>query len=196
MPSLQKVLQQSLTFSRFQHVRAVADLAQAMAMRYAVSAYRAYLAGLLHDCARDLKLSALKKIMEQYRGRFAPAATCANPRLWHNPAGVYLAQRRYQIKDPMILRAIGMHSTGRAKMHDLDRLIYVADFCEPHRKHPAAVVVRRLLTKDLHAAARRVTLEKIRCLVKKNLFLHPWTIELAIEQGISISPQRRRGKQL
>ncbi|MCD4812071.1 bis(5'-nucleosyl)-tetraphosphatase (symmetrical) YqeK [bacterium] len=181
-----KKLNHALTGARFEHVLAVADMAKAMAGRYAVSPRRAYLAGLLHDCARDLKPSAQKKLIQQYRGRFAPAATCADPCLWHNPAGVFLAQRRYQVKDPMILRAIGMHSTGHTGMNALDRLIYVADFCEPHRTHTAAQAVRRLLAKDLQAAARRVTQEKINYLAKNHLTLHPWTLALAKEQGIKV----------
>jgi len=182
---LQRQLRSFLSASRYQHVQACAQLAATLASCQGVSPERAYLAGLLHDCARDLPQAKLKKIVNQYRGRHCPAATRKNPRLWHNPAGVYLAQNTFGIQDPLILRAIALHSTGAPRMGILDKIIYVVDYCEPHRRHATAAAIRKIADKDLQAALRRVTQEKTAYLKNKHQHLHPYTLELMRELGLN-----------
>ncbi len=184
--SFTQKLKQWLTPRRLAHVQATARLAADLAPRQGLDPGRAYLAGLLHDCARDLNPRQLRHLLKNYRGKYFPAATRAAPGLWHNPAGVMLARNRFQVKDPLILRAIALHSTGASRMTTLDKLVYVADYCEPLRKHPGTRGLRRLAGKNLAAAVAGVTRSKIAYLVSRGIPLHPQTRQLARRCGIKI----------
>ena len=56
-----------------------------------------------------------------------------SPFLLHAKLGAYLAETIYEVKDPEILHAIKVHTTGAADMSVLDKIIYIADFIEPGR---------------------------------------------------------------
>jgi predicted HD superfamily hydrolase involved in NAD metabolism len=170
---------------RFAHARRTAVLAARLAQRHGVPPERAWIAGWLHDLARDLSPPALVALLKHYRGRHFPAATRATPSLWHNPAGAYLARRRFGIRDPLVLRAIAVHSTGTAKPTVWDQLVFVADYCEPGRRYPAAGALRRLAEKDLDAAVRRVLRSKMAYLANAGLPLHPYTRQMARHYHLS-----------
>ena len=48
-------------------------------------------------------------------------------------AGMVLAEEAYGVKDPQILHAIKVHTTGEPDMNTLDKIIYIADYIEPLR---------------------------------------------------------------
>ncbi|MEW6517544.1 MAG: bis(5'-nucleosyl)-tetraphosphatase (symmetrical) YqeK [candidate division FCPU426 bacterium] len=168
-----------LTSRRFAHARGTAGLAARLARRHGLSPERASTLGWLHDVARDLPERELRSLLRRYRGRHCPAATRSNPRLWHNPAGAYLARRRFGLRDPLLLRAIALHSTGAARPTAWDKLIFIADYSEPGRTYPGTAALRRLAEKDLDAAARRVLQAKLAYLRKAGLALHPYTRQMA-----------------
>ncbi len=150
----------------------VAKLARVWALRWGVHPERAFVAGLLHDCARGLTWEQQRELLRMYRGRYFSAATRACPALWHNPAGVYLAQHTYGVRDSGILRAIALHSTGAPNMTRLDQIIFVADYCEPLRAYPGTSKIRDLGARDLSAAVRAVALAKAAYVHKQGAVLH------------------------
>lgn len=190
-PSHTRQLKHSLTPRRLAHVQATARLAAALAPAYGVAPERAYLAGLLHDCARELNARQLTRLLKNYRGKYFPAATRAVPGLWHNPAGVLLARNRFQVRDSLILRAIALHSTGAGRMTRLDQLLYVADYCEPLRKHAGTRRLRKLAAVDLWGAVAGVTRSKIAYLTSRGMPLHPFARQLARRCGISIPKSKK-----
>lgn len=172
---------------------ATAHLAAELAPGLGLDPRRAYLAGLLHDCARSLPPARLAGILEKYHGRFLDAQVLANPSLWHNPAGVYLAFHRYGVSSPDILRAIGRHSTGAPGMHLLDKLIYLSDYCEPLRGGEIKPL-RDLAQRDFHEAFRRVVKAKLKFLCEHDIVPHPLSLALARELDIPLrakSPVKR-----
>ena len=56
--------------------------------------------------------------------------------LWHGPVGAIIARNEFGIEDEDILNAIRFHTTGRAGMSTLEKLIYVSDMIEPGRNFP------------------------------------------------------------
>ncbi len=175
-----------LTPRRFAHARRTAVLAARLARRHGLPPERAWLAGWLHDLARDLPPAELQALLRRYRGRHCPAATCSTPGLWHNPVGAYLARRRLDIRDPLVLRAIAVHSTGVGQPTVWDKLIFVADYCEPGRRYRGAAALRRLAEKDLDAAARRVLAAKMAYLAGAGLPVHPYTRQMARRYHLSL----------
>lgn len=174
-------LARNLDARRLAHVLSVAEFASELAAAHGVSPERAALAGLLHDCARSLPPTRLAAIIQRYHGRYLDAGIRAQPALWHNPAAVYLAVHRFRVLDPGILRAIGRHSTGAPGMTRLDRVLFVADYCEPLRGFAAAAGLRRLARRDLEAAFRKAVAGKLAELRRRGLRPHPWALALAAE---------------
>jgi nicotinate-nucleotide adenylyltransferase len=52
------------------------------------------------------------------------------PKLLHAITGVFVAQKLCDVQDAEILSAIRYHTTGKANMSPVEKVIYLADFIE------------------------------------------------------------------
>lgn len=145
-------LSKELDEDRFAHTLGVAYTATALAMRYDIDLDQARAAGLLHDCAKCL--SDKKKIAVCEKGGIEiSAAEQRNPFLLHAKAGAYLADKDYEVKDPEVLSAIRFHTTGRAGMTPLEKIVFLADYIEPGRnKAQNLPLIRKTAFQDLDRA--------------------------------------------
>ena len=76
-----------------------------------------------------------------------------NPVLLHAKVGAFYAKEKYGVEDVDILSAITYHTTGRPNMSLLEKIIYVADYIEPHRKKlPRLDEIRKIAFIDLDRA--------------------------------------------
>ncbi len=64
--------------------------------------------------------------------------------LWHAPVGAIIAASEFNVTDKEVLNAIRYHTTGRAGMSKLEKVIYVADMTEPGRNFPGVENLREL----------------------------------------------------
>ena len=117
---------------RYEHTLGVSYTAMALAMRYGQDLDQAELAGLLHDCAKYFNDEEIIKKCRKH-GIEVSEAELRAPAVLHAKYGAWLAKNRYGVSDPEILSAIRWHTTGRANMTTLDKIIYVADYIEPRR---------------------------------------------------------------
>lgn len=161
---VQRALEKRLKPGRYQHTLGVADTAKRLAERYGVDPQRAYLAGLLHDCAKWMRYEDMAALVKDGVPDLSEDELKTEPVL-HAPAGMLVAQRDYGVRDPEILSAIRKHTLGGAGMTALEKLIYVSDFVEPNRKpFPGLAEAQALAESDLNAAARlcaRLTSEHV-----------------------------------
>lgn len=159
---LRRALQQRLSPKRYQHVLRVARVATRLATFFRVSPDKAYVAALLHDVARELSDKQLCKYARKHNLKIT-AREKKYPVLLHGLVSANLAQRDFGITDRDILNAMSHHTVGRKKMSTLEKIIYVADYCEPGRKYAVADQLRRQLykTHDLDQAVRQKQLNVI-----------------------------------
>ena len=149
------MLRARLKPSRYRHTLGVAETARRLAAGCGVSPARAYLAGLLHDCAKYMDADAMRAMIRQSDIPTDDAEMAADSVL-HAPVGALLARDTYGVRDPQILSAIRKHTIGDAEMSPMDALIYTADFIEPNRKPFAGLEdARALADVDIYAAMRR-----------------------------------------
>lgn len=127
-----KKLKRKLSHDRFIHTIGVANTALALAMSQGIDYERAYLAGLLHDCAKDIPDEEKLKKCEKFHIPVTATET-ENPSLLHAKLGAYLAADKYNITDYEILSSIECHTTGKPEMTQLEMIIFVADYIEPGR---------------------------------------------------------------
>lgn len=170
------ILTKELRPARFRHSRDVSRTAVRLAERWGVDIERARLAGILHDCARNLKGEELLLSAREH-GLFLDDIEILQPALIHAPLGAILAERRFGVTDPAILQAIRRHTTGAAQMAMLDKIIYLADCIEPGRNYPGVQQLRELAEKNLDAAVLLAYDQSIIFVLQGSGLLHPDTVE-------------------
>lgn len=129
---IKKKLKKELDDFRYEHTIGVAYTAAAMAMAHGIDMDKAYLAGLLHDCAKCIPDD--KKIKKCIKHDIAISEVeMNNPYLLHSKLGAYIAEKKYGVTDEEILTAITFHTTGNCEMSPLSQIIFIADYIEPLR---------------------------------------------------------------
>ena len=146
-----KDLKDKLKPSRFRHVMGVADTCVELAEIFGVHVGKAYVAGLLHDCAKYMKPEKLLKLADEAGADEDEKAVMP---VLHAPVGALRARKKYGVKDEEVLSAIRKHTVGAEYMSTLDAIVYVADMVEPGRESfPGLDDARRLARQDIFKAA-------------------------------------------
>lgn len=133
LQEIQKKLKKHITEKRYLHTRGVQYTAVMLAMRYEADLQKAALAGLLHDCAKCLDDNKMIKECKKYKVNCTETEKKL-PYLLHAKLGACYAKEKYGIQDAEVLSAIRYHTTGRAEMSLLEKIVFTADYIEPHRK--------------------------------------------------------------
>jgi predicted HD superfamily hydrolase involved in NAD metabolism len=129
-----------------EHVERVVAEADRLAAGYRqLDKEQVELAAWGHDIARALSRQELLARARGFGLEVSPVEEQA-PILLHGPVGAEILRREYGIDDPEVLAAARFHSTGRAGMSLLEKVIFVADKIEPGkvRAKPALARVREL----------------------------------------------------
>ena len=169
-------LKSTMSPARYRHTLGAASFADKLARKHGVDSGRAVLAALLHDCGKEIGKDAMKRMFLK-RGALLDAWERDIPPLWHNLAGRLAARERYGVRDPEILRAIYLHSTGGRKMTKLQKIIYISDIAEPNRKFGGADAIRRAALKGLDEGMVLALAQKTMFVLKKRGILHPRSVE-------------------
>lgn len=154
--NLSKAMKKVQGKKRYEHTLGVAYTASALAMRYGASLEEAYTAGLLHDCAKCFTDEKMLSVCEKHHIPMTEVER-RNPFLLHAKVGACYAVKKYGVESQDIVNAIRYHTTGRAAMSLLEKIIFVADYIEPGRKHaPNLPEIRRLAFVELDRAVLRI----------------------------------------
>ncbi len=176
--SLRKSVKREFTEdkARYRHSIGVANTAACLAMRYEVSMEAAYIAGLLHDCAKCLSDEELLLRCRKYNIPITEYEK-QSPYLLHGKLGAFYAKERYNIDDEDICSAIKYHTTGRAGMSPLEEILFIADYMEPLRNKAADLdEVRKLVFVDIKKAVYVVTKDTLEYLKSMNKPIDPQTV--------------------
>ena len=133
-----------LSEGRFEHSLSAAEYGHALGRQYGVDHERVYLAGLLHDVARELPAGSLL-LYARKQGIILRKEEKTCPLLLHGKVAVSIVQKELGIKDKGVLNAIASHVVGRRRWTKLEQILYIADKVEPTRAYPGAGLVRGLL---------------------------------------------------
>ncbi|MCR5836805.1 MAG: bis(5'-nucleosyl)-tetraphosphatase (symmetrical) YqeK [Lachnospiraceae bacterium] len=159
-------LQKSLKPSRYEHTLSVANTARELADTFGENPNKAYLAGLLHDCAKCIDDDQSIEMCKNNNIELSEFEL-NNPALVHAKLGAFLAQTKYHIIDEDIINAIAYHTTGRPDMSLLEKIIFVADYIEPLRtKQPYLSMLRECAFKDLDYTIYRISEDTLEYLKK------------------------------
>ncbi len=169
---------------RFLHSLEVAKSAEYLAARYGADKDKARVAGLLHDVMKDVSRNEQLQILKDF-GILLDTVEKNAPKLWHARAGAAFLQHILKIEDADILNAVRYHTTARAGMSLLEKVIFIADFISADRTYPDVDVMRKLADESLEAAMGYALRYTVKDLEKKGAAVHPDTLAALheIEQG-------------
>ncbi len=172
---MERHVQEMLTEKRYRHALGVQKTAIKLAEQYDVSIEKASIAGLIHDCAKDLSFDQLLKQAAQF-DIIMDDLTKYQPELLHGVVGAALAKELFEIEDHEIIDAVKYHTTGRHNMTKLDKIIYLADFIEPSRNFDGIDPLRKIAFSNLDEAILMALEHTIYYVITKGKLLHVDTI--------------------
>lgn len=175
--NIKKELEDNLDSKRYEHTLGVAYTSACLAMRYGYDMEKAYIAGLLHDCAKCI---SNKDKIEYCEKHDIPINSTeqANPSLLHAKVGAEMSRCKYDIDDSEIYQAIQYHTTGHPNMTLLDKILYIADYMEPHRDEaPNLDIVRKQVFIDIDTALFTILKDSVNYLDSSDKPVDPMTME-------------------
>lgn len=161
---------------RYFHTLGVVKEAVRLAPKYGVEIEKAKIAALLHDCAKNFDQDRFLEIAAEY-GVTLDELAIKEPALVHAFLGAAVAYRDYGVTDKEILDAIYYHTTARANMTNLEKLVYIADMIEPGRTMPQAEELRKMVEVNLDDALIYAIDCSIKHVIKKGRLIHPDSID-------------------
>lgn len=163
MDKLEQVVVSLLNPNRVRHVLGCRDTAVALAERWGADVTDAARAGILHDITKAIDGPLQLTLCDAY-GKLLDDFSKRYPRTLHALTGSMVAQRIFG-ENPAVVSAIESHTTGKANMTLLEKIIYVADYMEPNRDFPGVQMLRELAFTDLDGALKlglEMTLEHLK----------------------------------
>ena len=179
------IIRSRLSEYRFQHSVCVAEEARRLAQKYGAAADKAYTAGILHDIMKDADAVVQQQILSNYKEEL-DIVEQESATLWHARAGAAFLQHILNVEDEEIIRAVRYHTTGRAGMTVLEKVLFVADFTSADRSYPDVDVMRGFAEVSLDKAIWYGVTYTMRDLMDRNRAVHPDTIALYNEIVLSL----------
>lgn len=146
-----KLIKSMMSENRYNHCVNVSKEAVKLAKRYGGDEEKAAIAGILHDITKEMPKEEQLQIMLD-SGIILDDIQKNAPKLWHGISGSAYIKNHLDIDDEDILNAICYHTTGRAGMSLLEKIIFVADFTSEERTYKGVATMRKKSRKSLEDA--------------------------------------------
>ena len=165
-----------LSEKRAKHVFAVCSQATRMARKYNENIEKAQTAALLHDITKEVKCSEQLKMIQKF-DIINDNVILKSPSLYHSVTACIFAKQNLGIKDTDILNAVRYHTTARAGMSKLEKIIYLADAVSEDRCYKRVDEFRKLAMVDLDHCMLAMLKHSIRYLVKDECMIPVDTLQ-------------------
>lgn len=173
---IKNMLKNMLSPKRFAHSIHVMEAARMLAERYGEDPEKAELAGLIHDCAKDLDKSTTFTLCQKYDIMIDDIMQ-KQPEILHGKVGAFLARDLFGVECPRVLAAVADHTMGRENMDKLSSIIFIADYIEAGRQYEGVDEIRKAAESSLEEAIVAGVDNTITHVLKKGGLLHPQTIQ-------------------
>ena len=177
-------LGENLSEKRYNHSLGCAQTAKKLAEIYNVDEEKAYLTGLVHDCAKNFDNEKSLDIIKNTIKTGFLENELKNHKTYHAIVGAYLAKKEFEIEDEQIISAIRCHTIGKVDMTTFDKIIFLADKIEPNaREEKYTKKIWKIIEENkgvvgLDLALFKCFCETIKSLVKRKLYICDSTIDV------------------
>jgi len=177
-------LSHQLSHERFEHSIGAHEKAVELAEKFNLPVEereRAAIAGLLHDSAKLMRPPDLMAYCEQHELPLDDNDRNSIQTL-HPMVGAELVRETFNLQDPDILNAIRYHTTGRAGMSRVEKIVYIADKIEGNTRNPLYIQKMTAPLDFRNAWSLDLTMlfildSTIQFLMERHQVIHPRTIE-------------------
>ncbi len=169
-------IEETLSPYRAHHSVCVAQEAVKLAKCYGADVQKAETAGILHDSTKEMPPEIQLQMIEDF-GIILSQVEQRSHKLLHAISGAVAAQTRFGVVDREILDAIRYHTTARANMSLLEKVIYLADFVSADRDYEGVEKLRVRAYQDLNGTLIECLAYTICELSEKQHLIHPDTFE-------------------
>ena len=187
LPELRACSYSMIRHKRVAHVMGVEEEAVKLAKFWGADPELARHAAILHDCTKYLDLDAQLKLCRKYDIPLDDLERQA-VKLLHAKTGACIA--RYVFGEPdEVYEAIFWHTTGKADMTLLDKVLYMADYIEPNRDFEGVDRLRELAYTDLDRAMLLGVDATIREMEERGYLIHTNTLnarQWLLDRGVKL----------
>ncbi|MBR3697318.1 MAG: bis(5'-nucleosyl)-tetraphosphatase (symmetrical) YqeK [Clostridia bacterium] len=164
------IVKNELSEKRFIHSENVAQRCVIFAKLNGVDVEKARLVGIAHDIAKEIPKADRIRISLENNIKLDDIEK-ENTNLIHAKLGAKLCRDRFGFTDDMC-KAIEAHTTAKPNMSLLDKILYLADYCEPNRAFDTVNTIFELGKKNLNSAYYTALVGKIIYTLNKGIKLH------------------------
>jgi predicted HD superfamily hydrolase involved in NAD metabolism len=186
LAALREKMKNEMGEKRYNHTLEVEKMAARLGEIYApdkLSALRA--AALLHDVTKERTVDEHIAICES-AGLVVSRAELKSPKMFHAKTGALVILQKYpQFATDEIVNAVRYHTTGKADMSIMEKIIYLADYIDMSRTFEDCVALRNFFFDfDFDNASEK---EKLEHLNDTLIMSYDLTIRGLLEDGKHIN---------
>lgn len=159
---------------RYTHTLGCERAARHLALRFGYDPVKAGFAALLHDITKRLSKEEQLQLCEKY-GIIPCDIELKEWKMLHGRTAAAIAAAEYGA-DTEICEAIACHTTGRADMTLLDKIIYLADYIEETRDFEGVERARELARDDIDRALIYCFDSSLADLIARGKLIHADTV--------------------
>lgn len=190
MNEYEELIGKRMKAARFKHSKNVAKEAVRLAKKYGADVEKAEIAGILHDATKETPDEEQLRLIQR-AGIQLTSLEASSRKLWHAISGAAFVKVELGIHDEEILNAIRYHTTGRAGMSLLEKVIFIADFTSAERDYEGVDRMRKAADKSLEEAMLEGISFTIADLAERKLTIAPDTF-MAYNEVASLRVQKKK----
>ena len=187
IPKLRACSYSMVRNKRVRHIRGTEEEAVRLAQHWGADETAACRAGILHDCTKYLELEPQVAICDKYGVELDELERRA-VKLLHSKTGACIAKEVFG-ESQEVFDAIFWHTTAKADMTLLEKILYMADYIEPNRDFDGVEQMRKLAYQDLDKALLMGASMTIEDMTQRNVPIHANTqgaYDWLVEHGVTI----------
>ena len=167
-------IEENFSENKKRHTFAVCETAKLLAEHFGASKEKTELAALFHDMFKYIKPDELVEYVKRF-GLDAKYEKSID--LAHSKIAAEMMKCEYDITDEDVINAVRFHTTGRAGMSLLEKIVFLADVIEPGRDYPGVEELRKFAYEDLDKACLAALENAIEYVTKKGVYIDADTLE-------------------
>ncbi len=187
IPELRACSYSMVRNKRVPHIRGTEEEAVRLAKRWGADEVLARRAGILHDCTKYWELEEHLAVCDKYGAQLDDLERSA-VKLLHSKSGACIAREVFGEPEE-VFQAIFWHTTGKADMTLLEKILYIADYMEPCRKFDGVDKMRELAYSDLDKAMLMGVNMTVEDMTERGVPIHANTLgahDWLVEQGVAL----------
>ena len=188
-----RIIKNRMSKKRYIHSINVAKAGIQLAEKYGGDVEKIKVAGVLHDITKEMPYDEQLKII-QSGGIILDSVQQFSPKTWHAISGSAFVKKELNIMDTDILNAIRYHTSGRAGMNLLEKIIFVADFIGEERDYKGVEIMRAKAKRSLEEAMLYGVSFSIQDLTQRQCAIDRNTLELYNELIIEGEESKKKRK--